>query len=59
MAAGVDARIRQAREQMRRLDDVLYNGTGPSTRVWRRPKKEFERLSKNTVEKSELNGRST
>ena len=33
MAAGVDARIRQAREQMNRLDDVLRNGTGPHRRA--------------------------
>ncbi len=56
MAAGVDARIRQAREQMRRLDDVLYNGTGRIDARLASLKEEFERLSENTVaEKSELN----
>ena len=56
MAAGVDARTRQAREQMRRLDDVLYNGTGRIDARLASLKEEFERLSENTVaEKSELN----
>ncbi len=56
MAAGVDARIRQAREQMNRLDDVLYNGTGRIDKRLAQLKEEFERLSESTVaEKSELN----
>lgn len=56
MAAGVDARIKQAREQMRRLDDVLYNGTGRIDARMAALKEEFERLSESTVaEKSELN----
>ena len=56
MAAGVDARIRQAREQMRRLDDVLINGTGRIDARMAALKEEFERLSENTMaEKSELN----
>ena len=56
MAAGVDARIKQAREQMRRLDDVLYNGTGRIDARMTALKEEFERLSESTVaEKSELN----
>ncbi|HIS39863.1 MAG TPA: TIGR04190 family B12-binding domain/radical SAM domain protein [Candidatus Aphodovivens avistercoris] len=56
MAAGVDARIRQAREQMRRLDDVLLNGTGRIDARLGALKEEFERLSENTMaEKSELN----
>ena len=56
MAAGVDARIRQAREQMRRLDDVLLNGTGRIDVRMAALKEEFERLSENTMaEKSELN----
>ncbi|HIT44979.1 MAG TPA: TIGR04190 family B12-binding domain/radical SAM domain protein [Candidatus Aphodovivens excrementavium] len=56
MAAGVDARIRQAREQMRRLDDVLLNGTGRIDARMAALKEEFERLSENTMaEKSELN----
>lgn len=56
MAAGVDARIRQAREQMRRLDDVLYNGVGRIDARMAALKEEFERLSENTMaEKSELN----
>ena len=56
MAAGVDARIRQAREQMRRLDDVLLNGTGRIDARLAALKEEFERLSENTMaEKSELN----
>ncbi len=56
MAAGVDARIRQAREQMRRLDDVLINGTGRIDVRMAALKEEFERLSENTMaEKSELN----
>ncbi len=56
MAAGVDARIRQAREQMNRLDDVLYNGSGRIDKRLAQLKEEFERLSESTVaEKSELN----
>lgn len=56
MAAGVDARIRQAREQMNRLDDVLRNGTGRIDARLAALKEEFERLSESTVaEKSELN----
>ncbi len=60
MAAGVDARIRQAREQMRRLDDVLYNGTGRIDARLASPQRGVLSASpENTVEKSELNGRST
>lgn len=56
MAAATDKRIREAREQMRRLDDVLYNGTGRIDARLGALKEEFERLSENTVaEKSELN----
>ena len=53
---GVDRRTRQAREQMRRLDDVLANGTGRIDARMAALKEEFERLSENTMaEKSELN----
>ena len=56
MAASVDARIRQAREQMRRLDDVLQNGTGRIDTRMAALKEEFERLSESTMaEKTELN----
>lgn len=56
MAADTDKRIREAREQMNRLDDVLYNGTGRIDARMAALKEEFERLSENTVaEKSELN----
>lgn len=56
MAQATDARIREAREQMRRLDDVLYNGSGRIDTRLGALKEEFERLSENTVaEKSELN----
>ena len=56
MARATDQRIREAREQMRRLDDVLYNGTGRIDARLGALKEEFERLSENTVaEKSELN----
>ncbi len=56
MAVGVDARIRQAREQMNRLDDVLRNGVGRIDARLGALKEEFERLSESTVaEKSELN----
>ena len=56
MAAATDKRIREAREQMNRLDDVLYNGTGRIDARLASLKEEFERLSENTVaEKSELN----
>ncbi len=56
MALATDRRIREAREQMRRLDDVLYNGTGRIDARLGALKEEFERLSENTVaEKSELN----
>ena len=55
-SAGVDQRIREAREQMNRLDDVLYNGTGRIDARMAALKEEFERLSENTMaEKSELN----
>ncbi len=56
MSAATDKRIREAREQMNRLDDVLYNGTGRIDARMGALKEEFERLSENTVaEKSELN----
>ena len=56
MAAATDKRIREAREQMNRLDDVLYNGTGRIDARLAALKEEFERLSENTMaEKSELN----
>lgn len=56
MAANTDKRIREAREQMNRLDDVLLNGTGRIDARLGALKEEFERLSENTVaEKSELN----
>ena len=48
MAAATDKRIREAREQMNRLDDVLYNGTGRIDAPGAL-KAEFERLSENTV----------
>ncbi len=56
VSAATDARIRQAREQMNRLDDVLYNGSGRIDARMAALKEEFERLSEGTVaEKSELN----
>ena len=56
MAHNVDKRIREAREQMNRLDDVLNNGSGRIDERMAALKEEFERLSENTVaEKSELN----
>ncbi len=56
MAENVDKNIKQAREQMNRLDDVLRNGTGRIDARLASLKEEFERLSENTVaEKSELN----
>lgn len=56
MARATDKRIREAREQMNRLDDVLLNGTGRIDSRMATLKEEFERLSENTVaEKSELN----
>lgn len=56
MATATDRRIREAREQMNRLDDVLYNGTGRIDARMAALKEEFERLSESTVaEKSELN----
>lgn len=56
MAAATDRRIREAREQMRRLDEVLYEGTGRIDARLAALKEEFERLSESTVaEKSELN----
>lgn len=56
MAAATDRRIREAREQMNRLDDVLRNGTGRIDARMAALKEEFERLSENTMaEKSELN----
>lgn len=56
MAAATDKRIREAREQMNRLDDVLYNGVGRIDARLGALKEEFERLSESTVaEKSELN----
>ncbi len=56
MSKSVDKRIREAREQMNRLDDVLLNGTGRIDARMAALKEEFERLSENTVaEKSELN----
>lgn len=56
MSAATDKRIREAREQMNRLDDVLYNGTGRIDMRLGALKEEFERLSESTVaEKSELN----
>ena len=56
MSLATDARIREAREQMNRLDDVLRNGTGKISARMAKLKEEFERLSENTVaEKSELN----
>ena len=56
MAAATDRRIKQARDQMNRLDDVLRNGSGTINARMAMLKEEFERLSENTVaEKSELN----
>ncbi|MEG1831021.1 MAG: TIGR04190 family B12-binding domain/radical SAM domain protein [Raoultibacter sp.] len=56
MSAATDKRIREAREQMNRLDDVLHNGVGRIDARLGALKEEFERLSENTVaEKSELN----
>jgi len=56
MAAATDKRIREAREQMARLDDVLLNGTGRIDARLAALKSEFERLSESTVaEKTELN----
>lgn len=51
-----DKRIREAREQMNRLDQVLRENTGPLNVVMSNLKEEFERLSESTVaEKTELN----
>ncbi len=56
MSAAVDKRVRAAREQMNRLDDVLINGTGRIDARMAALKEEFEKLSENTMaEKSELN----
>ncbi|MBQ3301307.1 MAG: TIGR04190 family B12-binding domain/radical SAM domain protein [Eggerthellaceae bacterium] len=56
IAEATDKRIREAREQMARLDDVLYNGTGRIDSRLAALKEEFERLSVSTVaEKTELN----
>ena len=56
MAAATDQRIRKARDQMARLDDVLLNGTGRIDARLAALKEEFERLSESTVaEKTELN----
>ena len=56
MATATDKRIREAREQMARLDDVLLNGTGRIDARLAALKSEFERLSESTVaEKTELN----
>lgn len=56
VADATEARIRQAREQMNRLDDVLQNGTGQIDVRLAALKEEFERLSESTVaEKTELN----
>ena len=56
VAAATDKRIREAREQMARLDQVLLEGTGPLDMRLAALKEEFERLSESTVaEKSELN----
>lgn len=51
-----DKRIKEAQEQMSRLDDVLYNGTGRIDARLASLKEEFERLSENTAaEKTDLN----
>lgn len=51
-----DKRIKEAQEQMNRLDDVLYNGTGRIDTRLASLKEEFERLSENTAaEKTDLN----
>lgn len=56
MTAVTEKRIVEARRQMRRLDDVLENGTGKLDDRLKALKEEFERLSESTVaEKSELN----
>lgn len=56
IARATDKRIRDARDQMNRLDDVLRNGTGRIDARLAALKEEFERLSEGTVaEKTELN----
>ncbi|MGV8083513.1 MAG: TIGR04190 family B12-binding domain/radical SAM domain protein [Coriobacteriia bacterium] len=56
VAARTDKRIREARDQMNRLDEVLRSNTGPIDVAMRQLKEEFERLSESTVaEKTELN----
>ena len=56
VAVATDKRIREAREQMARLDQVLLEGTGRIDARMAALKAEFERLSESTVaEKSELN----
>lgn len=56
IAAATDRRIREARDQMNRLDDALRNGTGRIDARLAALKEEFERLSESTVaEKTELN----
>ena len=56
VATATDRRIREARDQMARLDDVLVNGTGRIDARLAALREEFVRLSESTVaEKSELN----
>ena len=56
VAAATDARIRGARDQMARLDEVLAGDAAGLDRRLAALKEEFERLSESTVaEKSELN----
>lgn len=56
IATRTDTRIREARAQMARLDEVLRENTGPLDGALRELKEEFERLSESTVaEKTELN----
>ena len=56
VAAATDKRIREAREQMARLDEVLRENTGNLDARLGALKAEFERLSESTVaEKTELN----
>ncbi|MDR0347302.1 MAG: TIGR04190 family B12-binding domain/radical SAM domain protein [Coriobacteriales bacterium] len=56
IAARNDVRIRDARDQMARLDQMLQASTTPLDETLRGLKQEFERLSESTVaEKSELN----